>query len=117
MTGDLKINYLELPARDLDAVERFYKSAFGWTFESYGPEYLAFNDGLIDGGFYKADLCASADKGSVLIVLHTTDLEAAERKVRECGGKVVKDIFSFPGGRRFHFTDPNGNELSVWSKD
>lgn len=115
MSQNLKINYLELPARDLEEVEAFYKSAFGWTFESYGPEYLAFNDGAMDGGFYKADLSSSTANGSVLVVLHTAELDVAEQKVRDSGGKIVKEIFAFPGGRRFHFTDPNGNELAVWT--
>lgn len=116
MTTDLRINYLELPARDLGAVEAFYKAALSWTFESYGPEYLAFNDGTIDGGFYKSELTATSEGGSALIVLYTDGLEAAERRIRRCGGTIVKEIFSFPGGRRFHFADPNGNELAVWSR-
>jgi uncharacterized protein len=116
MPNDLKINYLELPARDLDAVETFYKSAFGWTFTDYGPDYRAFNDGSIDGGFYRAPLSSSSTaNGAALIVLYAKDLETCRDTVLASGGKLVKDIFSFPGGRRFHFADPNGNELAVWS--
>lgn len=115
MPIDRKINYLELPARDLDAVQRFYQSAFGWSFTDYGPEYRAFNDGTIDGGFRRADAASSAEDGAALIVLYAEDLQATRETVLRNGGTIVRDIFSFPGGRRFHFADPNGNELAVWS--
>ena len=115
MPPDLKINYLELPARDFDAAQRFYGSTFGWTFVDYGPEYRAFNDGFIDGGFYKSDASSSTSNGAALIVLYARDLEGTQDKVVANGGTVVREIFSFPGGRRFHFADPNGNELAVWS--
>jgi predicted enzyme related to lactoylglutathione lyase len=115
MPTDQKIDYLELPARDLDAVQSFYEKAFGWSFTDYGPEYRAFSDGKIDGGFYKAELESTRDGGGALIVLYACDLESALRKVASSGGKIVREIFSFPGGRRFHFADPNGNELAVWS--
>lgn len=112
---DQKIDYLELPANNLEAAQAFYENTFGWSFTSYGPEYTAFNDGRIDGGFYRADLKARTDNGSVLIVFYASDLEATRDKVVANGGELVKEIFSFPGGRRFHFADPNGNELAVWS--
>jgi len=115
MGDDLRINYLEFPARDLDAVQQFYEAAFGWSFTDYGPEYRAFSDGCLDGGFYRADRSASRDAGSALVVLYARDLEAARARVVEHGAAIVEDIFSFPGGRRFHFADPNGNELAIWS--
>jgi predicted enzyme related to lactoylglutathione lyase len=115
MLADQKINYLELPARDLDAVERFYRSAFGWAFTDYGPEYRAFSDGTLDGGFYRAELASSTGNGAALIILYADDLERTRETVLRSGGTIVKEIFSFPGGRRFHFADPNGNELAVWS--
>lgn len=115
MPGDQKINYLELPARDLDQVQRFYEAAFGWTFVDYGPEYRAFNDGFIDGGFRKVDAASSTANGAALIVLYAEDLERTRDTVLASGGTIVTDIFAFPGGRRFHFADPNGNELAVWS--
>lgn len=115
MPADRTINYLELPARDLDAVQAFYESAFDWTFTDYGPDYRAFNDGTIDGGFYRAESRSSTSNGAALIVLYAEDLESVEATVRACGGDVVKEPFPFPGGRRFHFADPNGNELAVWS--
>jgi predicted enzyme related to lactoylglutathione lyase len=115
MPSDQKIDYLELPARDLDAVQEFYASAFSWSFTDYGAEYRAFSDGKIDGGFYKSELRSSTQNGAALIVLYAHDLERTLDTVKASGGSVVKDIFSFPGGRRFHFADPNGNELAVWS--
>lgn len=116
MPADRKIDYIELPAGDLELAKAFYSSVFGWQFVDYGPDYCAFNDGRLDGGFYKANLHASTANGSVLVVLYADDLEAALARVRECGGGIVKEIFSFPGGRRFQFADPNGNELAVWSE-
>lgn len=108
-----RIDYLELPATDIAATKRFYGTLFGWRFEDYGPDYVSFNDGRMNGGFYKAD---SVSAGGPLIVLYSRALEATYARVREAGGRIVKEIFSFPGGRRFHFVDPSGNELAVWSE-
>ena len=115
MPTDQKIDYLELPASDFDAVQAFYEKAFNWSFTDYGPDYRAFNDGKLDGGFYKSDKCSSTQNGAALIILYAMDLEQTRDTVLASGGKLVQDIFAFPGGRRFHFTDPNGNELAVWS--
>ena len=115
MPVDQKIDYLELPARDLDVAQSFYERAFQWSFTDYGPEYRAFSDGKLDGGFYRADTASSTADGAALIVLYAVDLETTLATVQACGGRIVRDIFEFPGGRRFHFTDPNGNELAVWS--
>jgi predicted enzyme related to lactoylglutathione lyase len=112
-----KINYVEFPAKDMLATKAFFSQAFNWQFTDYGPEYTAFSaqsTGL-DGGFYTADLAASTHSGSALIVLFSTELEQTQRKIKEAGGSIVKEIFPFPGGRRFHFTDPSGNEFAVWS--
>ena len=111
-----KINYVEIPARDLEATKRFFADAFGWTFVDYGPEYVAIENAGLDCGFFKSDSVATTNAGSVLVVLFSTDLEATLEKVEMSGGKIVKDIFSFPGGRRFHFSDPSGNEYAVWSE-
>lgn len=111
-----KINYVEYPSRDLEETKRFFERAFGWTFEDYGPDYAAFSDQGLDGGFFRSDLAARTESGSALIVLYSEDLEGTLAKVEAAGGKVVKPIFAFPGGRRFHFTEPSGNELAVWSK-
>jgi len=115
MASNLKINYIEFPAKDLDAVKKFYADTFGWTFQDYGPEYCAFNDGQFDGGFFKADARSSQAEGATLVVLFADDLEAALEKVTANNGTIIREIFTFPGGRRFHFTDPNGNELAIWS--
>lgn len=115
MNTTIRINYIEFPARDFDVVEAFYGSAFGWTFTDYGEDYRAFNDGQLDGGFYKSDSASTTINGSALVVLFAEDLERVRDRVADSGGKIARDIFAFPGGRRFHFTDPNGNELAVWS--
>ena len=113
MPTDQKIDYLELPASEFDAVQGFYESAFGWSFTDYGPDYRAFTDGNIDGGFYKSELMSSTNNGAVLVILFANQLEHTRERVISCGGTIVRDIFSFPGGRRFHFADPHGNELAV----
>ncbi|MEM7481617.1 MAG: VOC family protein [Acidobacteriota bacterium] len=110
-----KINYVEYPAKDLSATKTFFETAFGWTFVDYGPEYTAFSDQGLDGGFYRSDLTASTERGSALIVLYSERLEATQAKIEAAGGRIVQPIFSFPGGRRFHFAEPSGNELAVWS--
>ena len=110
-----KINYVEFPAKDIEATKSFFISAFGWSFVDYGPEYTAFSNEGIDGGFFKSELSASTENGSVLVVLYSEGLEATQLKVENSGGSVIKPIFSFPGGRRFHFSDPSGNEYAVRS--
>ena len=111
-----KMNYVELPAKDLAATKAFFQSAFGWSFVDYGPEYTAFSDQGLDGGFFKSDLASSSQKGAALIVFYSNQLEATLAKVEKAGGSIVKPIYSFPGGRRFHFTEPSGNEFAVWSE-
>jgi predicted enzyme related to lactoylglutathione lyase len=110
-----KINYVELPAKDMEATKTFFTTAFGWSFTDYGPEYTSFSNEGINGGFYKSDLVASMGNGSVLIVFYSKELEQTQAKIESAGGVVIKPTFSFPGGRRFHFADPNGNEYAVWS--
>ena len=110
-----KINYLELPAKDIEATKAFFSTVFGWEFVDYGPEYTAFANAGIDGGFYKAPLHVSTDNGSVLIVFYSDELEQTQAKITAAGGKIIKPVFSFPGGRRFHFADPNGNEFAAWT--
>lgn len=115
MSNDQKINYIELPGDDMAALEAFYSSAFGWTFTSYGPDYHAFCDGTMNGGFFRSDKRSTADNGSALIVLFADDLEATRLNVLNNKGTISTETFDFPGGRRFHFQDPHGNELAVWS--
>ena len=109
-----KLDYIEMPATGgkLDNVKAFYSAAFSWSFTDYGPTYSAFSEGL-DGGF-DADATAAASKP--LPVLYSQKLEETLNAVTSAGGTIVKPIFSFPGGRRFHFTDPAGNELAVWGE-
>lgn len=115
MAENNKISYVEFPAINLKATKKFFNEAFGWTFTDYGEEYTCFFDQGINGGFYRADIAAMVQTGSALIILYSEDLEATREKVVGAGGRVVRPIFSFPGGRRFHFTEPSGNELAVWS--
>jgi uncharacterized protein len=109
-----KINYVEYAAKDLISTKAFFETAFGWTFTDYGPEYTSFSDQGLDGGFYQAPLTSQSDAGGALIVLYSNDLEATLAKVTAAGGVIVKPIFDFPGGRRFQFLEPSGNELAVW---
>jgi predicted enzyme related to lactoylglutathione lyase len=115
MQIDQKVDYIEFPCRDFDAVQSFYEKAFGWSFVDYGPEYRSFTDGQINGGFRRADLNASTENGAPLVIMYARDLEGTRDKVVASGGSIIQEIFAFPGGRRFHFADPNDNELAVWS--
>ena len=108
-----RIDYIEFPATDIAATKTFYSAAFGWKFTDYGPDYVSFEDGRTSGGFTKVK---SAGGNGVLIVLYASDLKKTESAVVKHGGTMTKPPFEFPGGRRFHFTDPNGNELAVWSE-
>ena len=110
-----KINYVEFPAKDITATKAFFTAAFGWSFEDYGPDYTAFSNEGIDGGFFKANLNSSTENGSALIIFYSKELVQTQTKIENAGGTIIKPIFSFPGGQRFHFTDPNGNEFAVWS--
>lgn len=110
-----KINYIEFPARDIEKTKTFFNTAFGWSFIDYGPDYIAFSDQGIDGGFFKSDLCASTKNGSALIVFYSNALENTLAKIESAGGTIIKPIYPFPGGRRFHFCDPNDNEYAVWT--
>ena len=109
---DHRIDYIEMSATNIAATKKFYVDAFGWKFTDYGPEYTSFADGRLAGGFTKA---TTVQRGGPLIVIFAVDLADAEKRVRAAGGSITKPVFSFPGGRRFHFTDPSGNELAVWS--
>lgn len=110
-----KINYLEFPAKDIEVTKEFFSKVFDWTFVDYGPAYSAFSNAGIKGGFYRSDLSASTGNGSALVVFYSNDLEQTQAKITAAGGRIVKPVFEFPGGRRFHFNDPNGNEFGVWS--
>ncbi|MEM7808970.1 MAG: VOC family protein [Planctomycetota bacterium] len=113
---DNTINYLEISVADLAAAKAFYGEVFGWSFTDYGPTYASFTAAQagIDGGLEQVD--DLPDRGPVLIVLYASDLDATQRRIESAGGTIVRPTFSFPGGRRFHFADPSGNELAVWSE-
>jgi len=110
-----KINYVEFPAKDINQTKKFFTEVFNWSFVDYGPEYTAFSNEGLDGGFYKSDLEALTENGSALIVFYSRELDETQAKIEKAGGKLIKPIFTFPGGRRFHFTEPSGNEFAVWS--
>ena len=115
MNAHEKINYVEYPAKDIAATKRFFEVAFGWSFVDYGPEYAAFSNQGLDGGFFKSELASTSDRGAALIVFYSQDMESTQAKIQSAGGAISKTIFSFPGGRRFHFIEPSGNEFAVWS--
>ena len=115
MSAHEKINYVEFATPDISATKGFFSKAFGWEFTDYGPDYTAFYNQGLNGGFFKADAFSSTENGAALIVFYSNDLESTLAKVEQAGGKVVKPIFDFPGGRRFHFTEPAGNEFAVWT--
>ena len=108
-----KMNYVEFPAKDLAGTKAFFESVFGWSFTDYGPDYTAFENQGLDGGFFQSDLASSTEKGAALIVFYSDQLEATLAKVEKAGGSIIRPIYSFPGGRRFHFTEPSGNEFAV----
>ena len=109
----LRLDYVEFATRDVAAAKQFYAAAFGWTFTDYGPDYVSFSDGRLAGGFYTA--AEAPTRMNPMIIVFAVNLEEAEARVLQAGGKIVKPAFEFPGGRRFQFTDPTGLELSVWS--
>ena len=107
-----KIDYVELVVADIARARAFYGDAFGWTFTDYGDDYCEFADGRLTGGFARGEPRAG---GGPLVILYADDLENALARVTKAGGQIVKPIFAFPGGRRFHFADPDGYEFAVWS--
>ena len=109
---DRRVDYIEFGTTDIEATKSFYAGVFGWEFIDYGPTYSSFMDGRLAGGF---DATAEISTGSPLVVVYAIDLEAIQASVMEHGGRIVKEIFEFPGGRRFHFQDPSGNVLAVWA--
>lgn len=107
-----QVQYIEFLSKDIQRARAFYSNCFGWKFTDYGPAYTAFEGDFVDGGFTTGEPV----RGSVLVILYSDDIDATKRKVEMTGGIITKDIFTFPGGKRFHFTDPDGYELAVWSK-
>jgi predicted enzyme related to lactoylglutathione lyase len=110
--NDRRIDYVEFDVADVGRARKFYGEAFGWTFKDYGPQYCEFRDGRLTGGFAAG---RARGPGGPLVILYANDIADAQRRVEEAGGRIAKPVYDFPGGRRFHFTDPDGYELAVWS--
>lgn len=108
-----QIDYIEFPATDLPAVKEFYSEVFGWDFVDWGEGYTSFKDGRLSGGFARVEQMPSS--AAPLVVIYSAQLETIEEDIKENGGRITRETFSFPGGRRFHFRDPAGNQLAVWS--
>ena len=117
MSKQQKINYLEFPAKDLAATKVFFNQVFKWAFTDYGPEYTAFEEESgFNGGFYQSDLYSCTNNGAALTIFYSANIMQTEQKITAAGGKITTPLFTFPGGVRFHFSDPNGNEFAVWSE-
>jgi len=112
LTNNNRLDYVEIPAENIKATKEFYSRVFDWKFDDYGQDYTSFHDGRLSGGFVKGP---PVIKGGALLVIYADDLALTYAKVVGAGGKISKSTFEFPGGRRFHFIDPNGNQLAVWS--
>lgn len=108
----LPINYIEFESSDLTGSRNFFESAFGWRFVDYGPDYVGVEGAGLDGGIARA----GAERAKPLAILFAHDLDAAEAAVRTAGGEITREQYDFPGGRRFHFREPGGNELAVWAE-
>lgn len=113
MTTENRIDYVEIPVTDVPRARAFLEAMFGWTFREWGDDYLSFNDGRLHGGIRKSD--KPVPSPGVLLVFYSADLERDLERVQELGATVCQDVFSFPGGRRFHFIDPVGTEFAIWS--
>lgn len=109
-----RINFIELPSKDLAADKSFYEAVFGWTLTGFGPSYACTLSGDVDVGL-QADPAEATQ--APLAVIAVDDLDQAMVQVRKAGGEITHPIFAFPGGRRFHFRDPSGNELAVLKAD
>jgi uncharacterized protein len=109
---DNHINYVEFSSTDLEKTKEFYSRSFNWRFTDYGPTYISFSESGVHGGFEKTE---GKIVNGALMVLYHENLDKIKDKIIESGGEISKEIFSFPGGRRFQFLDPSGNELAVWS--
>jgi uncharacterized protein len=105
------LNYIEFTANNLKEIKEFYSTSFDWKFTDFGPDYTAFKDEVLEGGFSKGKVI----KGGPLVIFYSNNLEDSLRIITQNGGTISKNIYSFPGGRRFHFTDPAGNQLAIWS--
>ena len=114
MSSNNHINYIEFPLRDVSETKAFYEACFGWKFQDWGADYISFSGAGVEGGF-NGESKRSVTEPGVLVVLYSDDLGRIFTRVKEAGGVIKQDIYDFPGGKRFHFEDPNGNELAIWS--
>jgi len=115
MNVENSINYIEFPMSEPEAIIQFYETAFGWTFQRWGEDYVSFSGAEVEGGFNR-QAEVNASRTGALVILYAGELEKKRDQIKAAGGTIVEDIYAFPGGRRFHFTDPSGNELAVWSE-
>jgi predicted enzyme related to lactoylglutathione lyase len=113
MRNEGRIDYVEIPATDIDKTRAFFEQLFGWEFQEWGPDYYSFNDGRLDGGLRRAEEPAPAS--GVLLVFYSENLERDYERVKELGATISQEIFEFPGGRRFHFVEPAGTEFAIWA--
>src|SRR5690348_9174602 len=118
LSDNHRIDYVEFSVGDIARSRNFYGKAFGWSFKDYGPGYCEFSDGRLTGGFTLdggGNPGGSIKRAGALVILYAGNLAETQRRIEEAGGSIVKPAYAFPGGRRFHFTDPDGYELAVWS--
>lgn len=115
MNAENRIDYVEIPAVDPAKARDFFVALFGWTTQDWGADYISFNDGRLEGGFRRSTSPAPAN--GILLIFYSEDLERDRDRVVELGGSISQDIFSFPGGSRFHFVDPVGNEFAIWTSE
>ena len=112
----LKLNYVEFATTDLLASKGLFHAVFDWKFTDYGPDNSSFYNEGLDRGFYRFETAATALEGAPLLVFYSSDITAKQEKLERHGAVINKPIFEFPGGRRFHFKEPGGNEFAVWSE-
>lgn len=110
-----KIDYVEFASADPQKMCAFFGAVFGWSFEWFGPDYVAFHGAGLEGGIYHSDLATRSADGGALIIFYSRDLEESEALFRHHGATIIKPVFEFPGGRRFQFAEPTGNEFAIWS--
>ena len=109
------IDYIEMPSHDLAKTKKFLSALFGWSFVDYGPDYASFDDGRMTGGFFASEKTADVGAGAPLVVFYHLELKKMRAKVVDLAGQITREIFEFPGGRRFHFREPGGGEFAIWS--
>lgn len=109
------VDYIEIPSRDVQKSRAFFEALVGWKFTDYGPDYVSFEDGRLNGGFFTSDKVSSVASGATLAIIYAEDLERIRERALKLGAEITRDTFSFPGGRRFQFMEPGGSEFSVWT--